>query len=889
MALDLALKTFLDRPAEARRLGPFHLLHPLGRGSFAPVWLAREVHGEVEIRRAAVKLFAVEPEAPGGSEAQLRRSRILEEARLFGQIEHPNLVRLFRLLPDEEPGIVGVAMEYADGASLEHRLGAQGKLPIDEVLSIGAAVASALSALHRAGLVHGDVKPANVIEASYVLKLIDVGSIDPTRVAEGGPATPASDLHALGATLFACLTGKLSGGDPSPPLRDVAPDAPEALARLVDALLSPTPEKRPTSAARVAMDLERVRAERAGRARALPPQSVGPFRGLGRFEQEHRGVYFGRSAEVAVGLEMLRSQGLVALVGASGSGTSSLARAGIAPRVGDGALGGWIKAWDVRITVPGHDPRKALTAAIADLVLDAAELRPEAIVSALEARAVAEGRGVLLVVDQLEELVTIAAAESGDWAADLLGRMADPLVPGVRALVAARRDLLEPLLALGGLGRVLPRGLLLVAPLSQAAWGEVIDQALAAYGYTLEDDALREALMLELKTTGAVMPLVQFALTALWKRRDQARRKITSADLKAIGGLAGALDQHADATLQEITRGEASKQAAARAVILGMTTPQGTRATRRIEELERDTAAPGVRDIVAQLEEARLVVLEEAGLRLSHDALLTHWGTLGQWLVKAREERLLAEALERDAAQWAREQDASLLWQKRRLAAAEERARLGQEKLSAGVQAFVRAGRKAERQRRMVEGAVIVSLIGLSVVIPLMGSQLLSDSDAENQPFREAFARAQESEQRAAESAREALRQRDLADQRQQEVEETRRQLAVLTRRYRQDLDELRTGGKHREADGGQGTIDEAPGSDATDGKEPGTLLAVAVGGTCAFAVNGVSKGTSASIRIATKAGTYSVTCKPEGGVPLVKTITVKPGETSMTAFRIPN
>lgn len=889
MALDLALKTFLDRPAEARRLGPFQLLHPLGRGSFAPVWLARELHGDVEIRRAAIKLFAVEPEAPGGSEAALRRDRILEEARLFGRIEHPNLGRLVRLLPDEEPGIVGIAMEYADGTSLEHRIGAQGKLPIDEVLAIGAAVASALSAIHRAGLVHGDVKPANVVDASYVLKLIDFAFIDPTRVAEGGPASPASDLYALGATLFECLTGKLSGRAPSPPLRESAPDAPEALSRLIDALLAPTPEKRPASAERVAIELERIRAERAGRARALPPQSVGPFRGLGRFEQEHRGVYFGRSAEIAVGLEMLRSRGLVALVGASGSGTSSLVRAGIAPRVGDGALGGWIKAWDVRIAVPGRDPRKALTAALADLVPDAAELRPEAIGRALEARAVAEGRGVLLVVDQLEDLVTIAAASSGDWAAELLERMADPQVPGVRVLVTARRELLEPLLALGGLGRALSRGLLLVAPLSEAAWIEVIDQALAAYGYTLEDDALREELLLELKGTGAVMPLVQFALTALWKRRDQAKRKILSADLKAIGGLAGALDKHADATLQEITQGEASKQAAVRAVILGMTTPEGTRATRTIEELERDTSTPGVRDIVAKLEEARLVVSDdEVGVRLAHDALLTHWGTLGQWLVKAREERRLVEELERDAAQWARERDASVLWQKARLGAAEERVRLGQVKLSSGAQAFVRAGRKAERRRKVVDGAVIVALIGLSVLIPFMGSQLVSDNSAENQQFREAFARAQESEQRAEESAREALRQRDLAEQRQQEAEDARRQLAKLTRRYRQDLDELRHGGKPRAPDDNDGTIiDEIPDPKRPDSNENGTLLAVAVGGSCAFAVNGASKGTSASIRIAVKPGTYSVTCKPEGGVPLMKNVTVKPGETSMTAFKL--
>src|SRR6185503_15013517 len=118
----------------------------------------------------------------------------------------------------------------------------------------------------------------------------------------------------------------------------------------------------------VAIRLEQIKIELAGQRRALPPESVGPFRGLGRFEQGDRDVYFGRASEVAAALEMLRSRGVVALVGPSGSGKSSLARAGVLPAVADGALGGWPKRWDTAVVEPGKDPHAAIAAALAPFV-----------------------------------------------------------------------------------------------------------------------------------------------------------------------------------------------------------------------------------------------------------------------------------------------------------------------------------------------------------------------------------------------------------------------------------------------------------------------------------------------------------------------------------------
>lgn len=888
MALAPALRALLDRPESARRIGPFRLVRQLGRGGFAPVWLARETFGEVELRDAAVKLFA--PDAgpgnpkkkpPSDSEARVRRERVVEEARLLCLLDHPNIVRYYRLVSDDDSGVMGLVMEHVEGSSLERRIANEGKLPLSDVLAAGAAVASALSAVHRAGLVHRDVKPANIVEAHGNTKLIDfgiasfagmrsrppprsqagtdkrlrvpdlpvdvlgtgmdilvssaqyddgtkpeesdialpsgtIGYIDPVCVAQGLPATAASDLYSLGATLFECITGKLpsvaaaprggmkgevlDGRAEAPRLLAVDPSAPAALARLIDALLDPKREKRPASAERVAVELEKLQRERAGRARTLPAEDVGPFRGLGRFEQSDRDVFFGRSAEVAAALERLRSRGLCALVGESGSGKSSLVRAGVAPAVVEGGLAGsvfFLKAWDVRVAVPGADARASIGGALSDLVPGASQLAPDALATALGARADAEGRGTLLVVDQLEELVTMGPdTPSTAWAAGLLARMAEPVTPGVRAIVAARRDLLDPLLALPGFGRALPRGLLLIAPMSEEAWGDVIDQGLEAYGYAFEDAELRESLMAELRAARAPMPLVQFALSELWEQRDRERKTITRAGLRAIGGIAGALERYADATLERITSGpKALPVGLVREVLVAMTTAQGTRSTRTAEELGR-LAGPEARVAVAELEAARLVVRQESGLTLAHETLLSQWGTLRRWLTDVREARLRGEEIERDAARFAGERDESLLWKGRRLLAAEDLVRSGLAKLSPEAEGFVRQGRAVERRRKVVAtGLIGVAVLALGGGVMKYAEAVraaeLATTRAELAEARKEIEAAKLDEQLAELNERRAKERQEAAARQQQATEEERKREVALKEKHKAELDDL--------------------------------------------------------------------------------------------------
>src|SRR6185295_18552916 len=117
---------------------------------------------------AAVKLFALD----GPADA---RERVVAEARALCRVEHPSVVRFYALPMDEARGVMGLAMEHVAGTPLHERLAARGRLGTADALAVGAAVASALAAVHRAGLVHRDDKPANVVDAAGGYKLIDFG------------------------------------------------------------------------------------------------------------------------------------------------------------------------------------------------------------------------------------------------------------------------------------------------------------------------------------------------------------------------------------------------------------------------------------------------------------------------------------------------------------------------------------------------------------------------------------------------------------------------------------------------------------------------------------------------------------------------------------------
>ena len=253
----------------------WEIVEPIGRGGMGEVWLAN--HRRIEGKQAAIKVLR---RTTDGMPDQITRFR--REAEIAAKLEHPNIVHLFDFdsLPNGAPYIV---MELLRGESLGHRL-ARGTMPLPELQEVISEVGAALQVAHAAGVVHRDLKPENIFLVSTptgitvkvldfgISKLVDSDSVmtsdsivlgtpqymSPEQaMAEHQTITGQSDLFSLGTICFEALTGHrpfaattlartvyLVAMEPSPSLRQFAPELPEHVIAAVDRALAKQPADR---------------------------------------------------------------------------------------------------------------------------------------------------------------------------------------------------------------------------------------------------------------------------------------------------------------------------------------------------------------------------------------------------------------------------------------------------------------------------------------------------------------------------------------------------------------------------------------------------------------------------------------------------------------------
>ena len=801
-------------------LHEYRLDRPLGSGAMGTVWLARDTLLDREV---AIKFVH------GAFSDPAVRERFLLEARAIARLSHPNVAAVHRV--GEFAGQPYLVTEYVAGKSLAEL---ELPLPPERVVQIGLELARGLSAAHRRGVVHRDVKPANVLCAEDgSIKLVDFGiakilgelprapateeGVAPVRAAGGhGPAagnrggaialaatlpsaregeavsgavedapatslstgvsastgvststgtssdgggltatgalvgtprymppelwrgqeaSPRSDVYSAGALLFELASGRpphlaanlaqlrwRATGTDAPLLLEVAPGADPRLSALLERCLRRGPEERFAAGDQLALAL----AELLRGHTATPAPAARPYRGLSAFEAEHRQDFFGRVEDLGALLELVRAEPLVLVAGDSGIGKSSLCRAGLLPLLEDGALGEGLR-WRTATLLPGRSPLEALGAALAPhlpMVRDRPELlrgEPEELSRLLAAR-VLEGDGLVIFVDQLEELVTQAEPGEAAQVARLLAHLARRHA-GLRVVGAVRGDFLTGLAALPGLAPVVTRGLLLLGPLSPAGLRDAITGPARRSGVSFESEALVDELVATSAGAEGSLPLLQFALSRLWELRDPARGVIPAAALAAIGGVGGALARHADAVVDRLLPRE---RTAARRILTSLVTAQGTRAQRPADEL-----APGGTDapVLEALVSGRILTARasESGggqaFELAHEALLESWGTLRGWLATDGERRLLQQRLEAGAAEWARLAAAEdALWRGPQLAEVARFAPGGGE-LSARAEAFLLASRRSARRLRALRWAAGLAL-PLAAALAVGGSSL---------------------------------------------------------------------------------------------------------------------------------------------------------------------
>ena len=477
-------------------------------------------------------------------------------------------------------------------------------------------------------------------------------------------ATRRSDVYALGVLLYILSAGRpptdasstvelatrIQESEPRP-LLERASRCDVRLAAIIDRCIRRDPFERYASGEDLLAALEALAPTRS----SLTIPDGNPYRGLRAFESHHRALFFGRAGEIRAVLERLRADALVVVAGDSGVGKSSLCKAGVAPLVDEGQLDP-NRQWSSTSITPGRYPLPTLIDALARLFeLDEDTLEglvkggAEELVRALR-RQLGEGRGRLLVIDQFEELATLA--DPGDVAVvgPLLAHMTSG-IPGLRVLATVRGDFLTRVAQVPGVGDELSRAIYILRPLTPEGARDAIVGPARVKGVSFETEALVDELV-HAGSRGS-LPLLQFALAELWETRDPAALMITTAELRKIGGVTGALARHGDAAIAELIP---EQRVAARRVLMRLVSVDDTRAVRTEDELVAGSAP--AQAALKALVRSRLVVAREvadqAVFEIAHEALLGGWATLSGWLEEERETRAVHHRLELAVAEWER-------------------------------------------------------------------------------------------------------------------------------------------------------------------------------------------------------------------------------------------
>jgi serine/threonine protein kinase len=844
-------------PAElspGHSIGQYEIIRLLGRGGMGEVYLARDLRlGRlVAVKRLCthgaelVERFVREARTT----ARCMHENIVVIHEVGEHDGHPYMVLEYL----EGQTLRQWMREHAAAA------GEQAPVPPGRAVELMLPVVRALAYAHERGIVHRDLKPENVmLTRSGTIKVLDFGIAKrlsaarhdgetgdgvPDRSVEsasgrvfdnGGVHSSAligtlpymspeqmnvgtidhrSDLWALGIMLFELVTGRhpmptismsellriADVDEPMPGVTEVLPGAgPDIgpLAGIIDRCLLKDPEHRAASARVLLAELE-----------ALTPGHQGvrlrerdrPFAGLAAFQEADADRFFGRARDIDQVVAQLRSRPLVAVVGPSGVGKSSLIRAGVIPalkRTGEG--------WDACVLRPGRQPLAALVGAVAQLraasgaaraARDAAPPAPDGIDverlraepghlgAQLRARAASKLRRILVFVDQFEELYTLGAPAS-ERAAFLtcLAGMADDAASPLRVVLSLRSDFLDRMAEDRHFGAEVTRGLVLLPPMGREGLREALTRPVEATELRFESDALIDRMLDALDTSVGALPLLQFTAARLWELRDTGRRLLTEASYEQIAGVAGALASHADAVLAGMS---SARQALARSVLERLVTPERTRALVSTTELRALHGDPEVvDDLIQHLAEMRLVVLESGAegadhtVELVHESLIERWPTLARWLDEHREDAVFLEQLRAAARQWeARGRSPDLLWRGETLAEALSWWRRYRDLLPPLHEQFLRtalaqAARTARVKRVVVAGIIaFLSLLVVAAAVALVTIRRAEQrAGAQATVARAATARAED--QAAAAIAAEARSRAQLEVIRKSEAERT--------------------------------------------------------------------------------------------------------------------
>ncbi|HEU4489688.1 MAG TPA: BTAD domain-containing putative transcriptional regulator, partial [Jiangellales bacterium] len=524
---------------------------------------------------------------------------------------------------------------------------------------------AALSGMFRDRLEVPPLQPLEVAQvvALYVPSEAAEDALDAVTTAGGVPLQVHAAASRYGETLAAAQVEEAAAGISAPRRR-----------------LSASQER----IAGGVLDLQRIRLLRAAHDPVDTPRVLCPYKGLAFFDVDDAPYFFGRERLVARLVARLVDARLLAVVGASGSGKSSVVRAGLVAAIREGMLPG-SQRWSVVVTTP--------TQPVPDLhVAD-------------------EDRRTVLVVDQFEEVFTALSPSQRAGYADWLDTVAADDATSV--VVAVRSDYYPQAAAHRSISELLAANTVLVGEMTPDELLQAIELPAAAAGLELEP-GFADTVAADVVGEPGGLPLMSTALLSVWERRQG--RRLTLAAYHEIGGVRAAVARLAETAYQQLTP---DQQTVARRTLLRLADPgEGGDPVRRrvpIAEVAPDGAADAQR-VLDTLAARRLLTVSDTHVEVAHEAVLREWPRLRAWLDDDEAGRRLRRHLAPVATDWeSRDRDQAELYRGPRLAAALDWQHHHPDDLTDLEHQFLNASREAGEAEALRRRRSIRRLRGLAV------------------------------------------------------------------------------------------------------------------------------------------------------------------------------
>lgn len=459
-----------------------------------------------------------------------------------------------------------------------------------------------------------------------------------------------------------------------------------------------------------------------------PAPGEAPFKGLQYFDVADSSIFFGRNGLTKMLLERIRTQRFLAVVGASGSGKSSIVRAGVVAALLDQP------DWRIHIVTPTSQPLETLALALtseSESVSAAKTLRedmrrdPESL--HLYARRLMSDDSkarMLLVVDQFEELFTLChdSTQREAYINNLLVAVSEEKQGPMTVILTLRADFYHHCMQYQPLLITLPKHQINIGIMTSEELREAIVGPAKSGGWEFEP-GLVDLMLRDASDEPGALPLLSHALLATWVRRRN--RMLTLAGYSDAGGVHGAIAKSAEETYCNLTT---DQKKIARKIFLRLTElgngTQDTRRRVRLDELEQSSEnGEPVDAVLKMLVDARLVITDKDSAEVAHEALIREWPTLRLWLDEDRDALCVHHHLTETAQNWERNQrDTSYLYRGTRLAQALDLAKTHATAMSPLEMEHLRASKAVQSRERLR----LISLFGIMIFALVLGGLALN-------------------------------------------------------------------------------------------------------------------------------------------------------------------